>query len=157
MSLVILLDERQNFRFKPKSSFVPSGSFCVLHKLWKARFFGCNHGHKGFACRANLKFFDLDKAGFAQKLKLRRQYCSVRFLRAAPTLLWLHLKASFFIRRCFLSWANLLEVAFRYWIVDEVGEWVCSLKIVLEGVGVRLLVWQGLRSKTILIANLGLK
>ena len=112
MSLVILLHERQNFRFKPKSSFVPSGSFCVLHKLWKARFFGCNHGHKGFACRANLKFFDLDKAGFAQKLKLRRQYCSVRFLRAAPTLLWLHLKASFFIRRCFLSWANLLEVAF---------------------------------------------
>jgi hypothetical protein len=31
--LVISLDDRQNFKFRPNSSFVPVGSFCVLQRL----------------------------------------------------------------------------------------------------------------------------
>ncbi len=102
MSFVILPDERQNLRFRPKSSFVPSGRCCVLHRLWKAKFLGCNHRCDGFACRANLKFFDFEAVGLAQKPKLRRQYCSVWLLRAIPTLGWMSLTVFIFIRRCFL-------------------------------------------------------
>jgi len=102
MSLVILIDERQNFRSKPRSSFAPVGSFCCLHKLWKAKFLGCNHECKGVVPNADLKFFDMDWAGFAQKPKLCRQYCSVWYLRASPIPLQLCLLITFFISRCFL-------------------------------------------------------
>jgi hypothetical protein len=60
MSLVILLDERQNFKFRPNSSFVPAGSFCVLQRLWNAKFLGCSQSCEGVGHNADLKFLEMD-------------------------------------------------------------------------------------------------
>jgi hypothetical protein len=60
MLLVISLDDRQNFKFRPNSSFVPVGSFCVLHRLWNAKFLGCSQDCKGFVHKADLKFLEMD-------------------------------------------------------------------------------------------------
>ena len=57
---MMLLDDRQNFRFRPKSSFVPVGSFRVLHRLWNAKFLGCSQDCKGFVHSADLKFLEMD-------------------------------------------------------------------------------------------------
>jgi hypothetical protein len=60
MSLVILLDDRQNFKFRRNSFFVPVGSFCVLHRLWNAKFLGCSQDCKGIVHNTDLKFSEMD-------------------------------------------------------------------------------------------------
>jgi len=110
MSLVILFDERQNFRLRPRSSFVPSGNFCCLHRLWNVRFLGCSHVCEGTVCRAVLKFLLIELSGFEQSPKFCRQYCLVRLMRPRPMLVRWLLPDFFLIRRCFLLWLIRLDL-----------------------------------------------
>ena len=86
MSLVILFEDRQNFRFSLRSSFVPNGSFCCLHRLWNVRLLGCSHVCGGNVCRAVLKFLVIELSGFEQNPKFCRQYCLARLMRPRPVL-----------------------------------------------------------------------
>jgi len=57
MSPGIVLEARQNFRFKPKSSLEPGGSLLTLQRLWKVKFLGCRKRWEGAFCIATSKFF----------------------------------------------------------------------------------------------------
>jgi len=70
MSLVMVLLERQNFKFNPRRAFEPGGNVLFLQRLWKARFLGCRYcgGVLSFF-NALLKFFCKVSSGEAQKPK----------------------------------------------------------------------------------------
>ena len=78
MSLVMVLLDRQNFRFKPRRAFEPGGKVLFLHRLWNARFLGCRYcGGVSIFFSVLLKFFCKVSSGEAQKPKDVRHFVFV--------------------------------------------------------------------------------
>jgi len=77
MSWLILLLDKQYFRFKPKRALVPVGSLVSFQRLWKVRFVGCCKGFVLRFCVMLLKFCCSWSLAFAWNPKVFRQYCLV--------------------------------------------------------------------------------
>ncbi len=77
---VILLEVKQNLRFRPSSSLEPRGSLLFLHKLWKARLCGWKGCVEGVIFIALLKFCRKLRHGFATRPNFARHWFFVRLM-----------------------------------------------------------------------------
>jgi len=108
-----VLDAKQNFRFRPRSFFVPIGNFCLVQRLWNVKFIGWQWEGDRVSAIAILKFccsvFDV----FAMKPKFWRQR-SLEKCRAWFVLMFVSLCGSKDLkRRFFRRWEVLLDFGFN--------------------------------------------
>jgi len=106
----IVLEARQNLKFKPKSSLEPGGSLLTLQRLWKVKFLGCRKRWEGALCIATSKFFWRVVFGSAMKPKLVRHLFLVS--RSYGWVCWIIERFLCFRALLFRRWANLLDVIF---------------------------------------------